>query len=92
MIRFRVRTVLAVIGLVIAAWALLSVVSITRQVLTWILIALFLAIALNPAVDWFKRHGIKRRGARGRRSPSSSRSAAIAGDRLRSSSRRSSTR
>ena len=30
--------------------------------ITWILVSLFLALALNPAVDWFMRHGIKRRG------------------------------
>jgi len=31
-------------------------------VITWILVSLFLAMALNPAVDWFMRHGIKKRG------------------------------
>jgi predicted PurR-regulated permease PerM len=61
-VRFSVRTVLAVIALVIAAWALLTVVAATRQVITWILVSLFLAMALNPAVDWFMRHGVKRRG------------------------------
>ena len=38
-------------------------ISIARHVLTWILVSLFLALALNPAVDWFMRHGLKRRGA-----------------------------
>jgi predicted PurR-regulated permease PerM len=61
-VRFSVRTVLAVIGLVIAAWALLSIVSITRQVISWILVSVFFALALNPAVEWFMRHGVKRRG------------------------------
>jgi predicted PurR-regulated permease PerM len=61
-VRFSVRTVLAVIGLVIAAWALLTLVSVTRQVITWLLVALFLAMALNPAVEWFMRHGVKKRG------------------------------
>jgi predicted PurR-regulated permease PerM len=61
-VRFSVRTVLAVIALVIAAWALLTVVSATRQVITWVLVSLFLAMALNPAVEWFMRHGIKKRG------------------------------
>jgi predicted PurR-regulated permease PerM len=61
-IRFSVRTVLVVIGIVIAAWALLSILAITRQVISWILVSLFLALALNPAVEWFMRHGIKRRG------------------------------
>jgi predicted PurR-regulated permease PerM len=57
-----VRTVLTVLVIVIAVWALLQVVLITRQVLTWILVALFLAIALSPAVDWLQRHGVHRRG------------------------------
>jgi predicted PurR-regulated permease PerM len=61
-VRFSVRTVLAVIGLVIAAWALLSIVVITRQVISWVLVSIFLALALNPAVEWFMRHGVKRRG------------------------------
>src|SRR5262249_640191 len=61
-VRFSLRTVVAVIAVVIAAWALLSLLSITRQVITWLLVALFFAMALNPAVEWFLRHGIKRRG------------------------------
>ncbi len=61
-IRFPVRTVLTVLGLVIAIWALLNVLFITRQVLTWILVALFFAIALNPAVDWLQEKGVRRRG------------------------------
>ena len=61
-VRFSLRTVVAVIAVVIAAWAALSLLSVTRQVITWLLVALFFAMALNPAVDWFMRHGIKRRG------------------------------
>jgi predicted PurR-regulated permease PerM len=61
-VRFSVRSIVVVIGLVIAAWALLTVLSITRHVLTWILVALFLAMALNPAVEWFMRRGVTRRG------------------------------
>jgi len=61
-VRFRATTILAVLGIAIAVALLLEVVWIARQVLVWILIAIFLALALNPAVDWFQRHGIKRRG------------------------------
>jgi len=61
-IRFQVRTILAVLAIVIAVWSLLQIVLITRQVLTWILVALFLAIALSPAVDWLQRKGVRRRG------------------------------
>lgn len=61
-VRFRATTILAVLGITIAVAILLQVVWIARQVLVWILIALFLTLALNPAVDWFQRHGVARRG------------------------------
>ena len=60
-IRFSVRSVMTVIGLVVATWLLLSLVAITRHVLVWILVSVFLALALNPAVEWFMRHGVKTR-------------------------------
>ena len=61
-VRFRATTILAVLGIAIAVALLLEIVWIARQILVWILIAIFLALALNPAVDWFQRHGVKRRG------------------------------
>ena len=36
--------------------------------MVWFFIALFLALAINPLVEWLQAHGIRRRGARGRRS------------------------
>jgi predicted PurR-regulated permease PerM len=63
LVRFRLRTVLSLLATVIAVAIALEVVWIARHILTWILIAAFLALALNPAVDWFQRHGLKRRGA-----------------------------
>jgi predicted PurR-regulated permease PerM len=62
LIRVPVRTVLTVIGVVLAVWLLLHVVWTTRQVITWILIAIFFALALNPAVEWLLRKGVPRRG------------------------------
>ena len=62
LIRFRLRSVLAVLGLALAVIALVEIVSIARQVLTWIFVALFLALALNPAVEFFQRRGVRRRG------------------------------
>ena len=62
-VRFRARTVLAVLGIVLAVAALLELLWIARQVLTWIFVAVFLALALNPAVEWLQRRGIRRRGA-----------------------------
>ena len=61
-VTFRPRAILAVIGIVLAVAALLAVVWVSRQVLTWILVAIFLALALNPAVEFFQRRGIARRG------------------------------
>jgi predicted PurR-regulated permease PerM len=61
-IRFRVGTILTVLGLAIAVFALLKVVIIARHVLTWVLISIFLTMALNPAVDWLQRQGVRRRG------------------------------
>ena len=59
----RPRTVLSVIGIVLAVAVLLAVVWLSRQVLTWIVVAIFLALALNPAVEFFQRRGLARRGA-----------------------------
>jgi predicted PurR-regulated permease PerM len=63
LVRFRLRTVLSLLATIIAVAVTLEVIWIARHVLTWILISLFLALALNPAVGWFQRHGLKRRGA-----------------------------
>jgi predicted PurR-regulated permease PerM len=64
MVRFRLRTVLSLLGIVIAVAVMLEVIWIARHVLTWIVISLFLALALNPAVEWLqRRRGLKRRGA-----------------------------
>jgi len=61
-VRFPARTVFTVLVIVIAVWGLLHLILIAREVLTWVLIALFFALALNPAVGWLQRHGVRRRG------------------------------
>lgn len=61
-VRFRARTILAVLGIALAVAALLQVLWLARQVITWILIALFLALALDPFVGFLMRRGIRRRG------------------------------
>jgi predicted PurR-regulated permease PerM len=60
-VHFRPRTVLVVIGILVVSFVTLKVLWISRHVLTWVFIALFLALALNPAVDRLERR-IKRRG------------------------------
>ena len=61
-VRFRARTILSVLGIILAVLALLQVVSLARQVLTWILIAIFFALALDPLVNLLMRRGVRRRG------------------------------
>jgi predicted PurR-regulated permease PerM len=61
-VSFRPRTILTLLGIVLLVAVALDVVWIARGVITWILISLFLALALNPAVDWLIRHGVRRRG------------------------------
>jgi predicted PurR-regulated permease PerM len=62
LIRFRPRTILAILGIVLSVALALQVIWLARQVLSWILISVFLALALNPTVEWFQRRGVRRRG------------------------------
>src|SRR4051794_1604379 len=62
--RVPVRTILTVIGLGLATALLIYLVLHTRQVLTWIVVGAFFAIALSPLVGF-----VQRRGLRGRRRP-----------------------
>ena len=59
-VRFRPRAILIVIGVVLASAILLQVIWVTRSVIIWVLIALFLAMALNPAVETLVRRGVRR--------------------------------
>jgi predicted PurR-regulated permease PerM len=61
-VRFPVRTILTVLGLIVAVWALLHVVMVARSVLVYILIAIFLTLAINPLVVWLMRRGLRSRG------------------------------
>jgi predicted PurR-regulated permease PerM len=58
-----VRTILTAIGLLLATALLLYIVLQTLQVITWIIVAAFFAIALYPVVGWVERRllGGKRR-------------------------------
>jgi predicted PurR-regulated permease PerM len=59
-VRIRPTTVLAVLGLAFGFLLLLYIIWISRQVLTWIIVAIFLTLALNPAVEAFERRGLRR--------------------------------
>ena len=62
LVHFRPRTVLVVLGIIIAAYLLLQIVQAAQGILIWIFVAIFLALALNPAVDALQSRGVKRRG------------------------------
>jgi predicted PurR-regulated permease PerM len=59
-VRFRPTTILAVLGITFGFLLLLYVTWISRQVLTWIIVAIFLTLALNPAVEALQRRGLSR--------------------------------
>jgi predicted PurR-regulated permease PerM len=59
-ISVRPRTVLTVLGLVLLVTVVLPVVWMTRGVVAWILIAIFLAMALDPGVEYLVRRGYRR--------------------------------
>jgi predicted PurR-regulated permease PerM len=48
------RYTLVVIGLVLATYLVLELAYQTRQVLTWVVIAVFFAVALHPVVTWLE--------------------------------------
>jgi predicted PurR-regulated permease PerM len=59
-VSFRPRAILVVLGIILAAVAIIALLFLAWRVITWILIALFLALALNPAVEFFQRRGLRR--------------------------------
>jgi predicted PurR-regulated permease PerM len=61
-VRFPVRTILTVLGLIVAVWVVIHVVVIARSVIVYVLIAIFLTLALNPLVAWLMRRGMHSRG------------------------------
>jgi predicted PurR-regulated permease PerM len=59
-IRLKARTVFAVLGILIGTFVVLDLLWQARSVLTWIVIALFLTLALNPLVERLQSRGIRR--------------------------------
>jgi len=62
LVRFRPRAILVVLGIILAAVVMIEFVLAARGILIWIFVAIFLATALNPAVDWLQERGVARRG------------------------------
>jgi predicted PurR-regulated permease PerM len=61
-VELRPRTILRVLSIAIAVAIVLEVVWIARHVLAWVVIAVFLALALDPLVGVIQRRGGLRRG------------------------------
>jgi predicted PurR-regulated permease PerM len=61
-VELRPRTILRVLAIVLAVALALEVIWIARHVLSWVVIALFLALALDPLVGWIERRGKLARG------------------------------
>lgn len=64
-VSFKLRSVVTVLGLVVAALVIVGFVLVAQHALTLIAISLFLALALNPAVLFFERQGLSRGAAVG---------------------------
>lgn len=60
LVYFRPRAILIVLGIILTAAAAITFLYLAWHVITWILISLFLALALNPAVEFFERKGLGR--------------------------------
>jgi predicted PurR-regulated permease PerM len=61
-VNFRTRTVLSLLVILLVVGSVLWTLWVARHVVVWILISIFLALALNPLVEWLQRRGIRRRG------------------------------
>jgi predicted PurR-regulated permease PerM len=59
------RTILTVDAVVIITWVLYRLIGRLREVILWILIAAFIALVLNPAVNFLQRHRFRRGAAIG---------------------------
>jgi predicted PurR-regulated permease PerM len=60
LVSFRPRAILVVLGIILTATAIIAFLFLAWHIITWILIALFLTLALNPAVEFFERRGMRR--------------------------------
>ena len=62
MVDLRPRTILRVLLIAVAVAIAIEIVWIARHVIAWVVIALFLALALDPLVSWIERRGRLKRG------------------------------
>lgn len=62
-VSFRPRSILVVLGVLMAVLVAIGFVRLTSSGLTLIAVAVFLSLALNPGVEFFQRHGLRRHWA-----------------------------
>jgi predicted PurR-regulated permease PerM len=62
-VAFRPRTILTAAALIVGVAIVLWVVGVSRRVLVWALVSVFLALALNPAVEALQLRGLRQRAA-----------------------------
>jgi predicted PurR-regulated permease PerM len=62
-VAFRPRTILTSALVLVGVAVVLWVMWVSRRVLVWTFVSVFLAVALSPAVEAFQRRGLQRRGA-----------------------------
>jgi predicted PurR-regulated permease PerM len=54
------RTILTIDAVVIATWVVYRLLGRLREVILWVLIAAFIALVLNPSVNFLQRHRFRR--------------------------------
>jgi predicted PurR-regulated permease PerM len=62
-VSFRPKAILQVVLVILGVATVLWILYTSRQVITWIFVATFLTLALNPAVNALQMRGVRRRGA-----------------------------
>jgi predicted PurR-regulated permease PerM len=64
LVSFRTQSILRLVALLLVLGAVLWILYVSRQVLSWVFVSIFLALALNPAVEKLQRPGgFGKRGA-----------------------------
>src|SRR3954453_7808009 len=64
LVSFRTQSILRLVALLLELGAVLWILYVSRQVLSWVFVSVFLALALNPAVEKLQRPGdFGKRGA-----------------------------
>lgn len=61
-VAFRPKTILSLIALLLGVAAVGYVLFVSRRIVAWAFVALFMSLAINPAIEWLHRRHVNRRG------------------------------